>query len=181
MLGLQNKDSLFLPPALVVNAADEEFQGGQIADALRLLARARDRTDRVAHERVDRLSPWKGREGDAAVDDVCAALQLMDFAEQKVARVPHFSAPSREVGSPDGGERIPLRRPPIPAYDKPMAKAKKFELESAAPTLNEEDEETLAAIDEGIRDAKAGRTVPAEEVRKRLPKWITASSTRKGR
>ena len=155
----------------MVNAADEEFQGGQIADALRLLARARDRTDRVAHERVDRLSPWKGREGDAAVDDVCAALQLMDFAEQKVARVPHFSAPSR----------IPLRRPPIPAYDKPMAKAKKFELESAAPTLNEEDEETLAAIDEGIRDAKAGRTVPAEEVRKRLPKWITASSTRKGR
>jgi len=145
MLGLQNKDSLFLPPALVVNAADEEFQGGQIADALRLLARARDRTDRVAHERVDRLSPWKGREGDAAVDDVCAALQLMDFAEQKVARVPHFRLPSREVGSPDGGERIPLPPTADPAYDKPMAKAKKFELESAAPTLNEEDEETLAA------------------------------------
>jgi len=50
-----------------------------------------------------------------------------------------------------------------------------------APILDEEDEETLAAIDEGIREAKAGRTVPAEEVRKRLPKWITASSTRKGR
>jgi len=32
--------------------------------------------------------------------------------------------------------------------------------------------ETLAAIDEGIRDAKAGRTVPAEEVRRRLPTWI---------
>ncbi len=57
-----------------------------------------------------------------------------------------------------------------------MAKAKKFELESPAPILDEEDEETLAAIDEGIRDAEAGRTVPAEEVRKRLPKWITASS-----
>jgi predicted transcriptional regulator len=62
-----------------------------------------------------------------------------------------------------------------------MAKAKKFELESPAPTHDEEDEETLAAIDEGIRDVKAGRTVLAEEVRKRLPKWITASSTRKGR
>jgi predicted transcriptional regulator len=58
-----------------------------------------------------------------------------------------------------------------------MAKEKKFELESPAPILDEEDEETLAAIDEGIRGAKAGRTVPAEEIRKRLPKWITASST----
>ena len=68
--------------------------------------------------------------------------------------------------------------PTAPAYDKPAAKAKKFELESPAPILDEEDEETLAAFDEGIRDAKAGRTVPAEEVRKRLPKWITASFTR---
>jgi len=30
-----------------------------------------------------------------------------------------------------------------------MAKAKKFELESPAPILDEEDEETLAAIDQG--------------------------------
>jgi predicted transcriptional regulator len=60
-----------------------------------------------------------------------------------------------------------------------MAKAKKFEPES--PVLDEEDEETLAAIDEGLRNAKAGRTVPAEEIRNRLPKWIAASSTRKGR
>ena len=70
---------------------------------------------------------------------------------------------------------------PDPAYDKLMAKPKKFELERPAPILDEEDEETLAAIDAGIGDAEAGRTVPAEEVRKRLPKWITASSTRKGR
>jgi predicted transcriptional regulator len=62
-----------------------------------------------------------------------------------------------------------------------MAKAKKFEIESAVPVLDDEDEETLAAIDEGVRDAKAGRTVSAEEARKRLPKWITASCTRKGR
>jgi predicted transcriptional regulator len=61
-----------------------------------------------------------------------------------------------------------------------MAKAKKF-AESPAPLMDKEDEQTLAAIDEAVRDAKAGRTVPAEEVRKRLPKWITASSTRKGR
>src|SRR5260370_34684712 len=55
-----------------------------------------------------------------------------------------------------------------------MAKAKKFELKSSAPILDGKDEEMLAPIDEGTRDAKAGRTAPAEEVRKRLPKWITA-------
>lgn len=62
-----------------------------------------------------------------------------------------------------------------------MGKRKKFEFDHPAPALEGEDEETLAAIDEGVRDAEAGRTVPAREVRKRLPQWITASSTRKGR
>jgi predicted transcriptional regulator len=62
-----------------------------------------------------------------------------------------------------------------------MAKAKKFVLDNPLPVVDEEDQKTLAAIDEGIRDARAGRTVPAEEVRKRLSKWITDSSTRKGR
>jgi predicted transcriptional regulator len=62
-----------------------------------------------------------------------------------------------------------------------MAKPKKLELDNSAPTVDDEDEQTLAAIDEGLRDAKAGRTVPAEQVRKRLPKWISDSSTRKGR
>jgi predicted transcriptional regulator len=67
-----------------------------------------------------------------------------------------------------------------PDHDKLMAKAKKFELESPGAILDDEDEETLAAIDEGIQDAEAGRTVSVEEVRQRLPKWITNSSTRKG-
>lgn len=49
-----------------------------------------------------------------------------------------------------------------------MAKPKKFDLENLAPVVDDEDEETLAAIDEGIRDAEAGRTIPAEEVRRRL-------------
>jgi predicted transcriptional regulator len=53
-----------------------------------------------------------------------------------------------------------------------MAKAKGFGLESPASILGWEDLETLGAIDEGVRDAKAGRTVPAKEVRKRLPTWI---------
>jgi predicted transcriptional regulator len=62
-----------------------------------------------------------------------------------------------------------------------MAKTKELELEKQPPVVDDEDEETLAAIDEGIRDVKAGRTFTPEEVRKLLPKWITASSTRKGR
>ncbi len=62
-----------------------------------------------------------------------------------------------------------------------MAKAKEFEFEKPAPVIEQEDETTLAAIDEGIRDAKAGRTVALEKVRKLLPKWITASSSRKER
>jgi predicted transcriptional regulator len=62
-----------------------------------------------------------------------------------------------------------------------MAKAKEFELEKHARVADDEDQATLAAIDEGIRDAKAGRTTPLEQVRKLLPRWITASSSRKER
>ncbi|MGA2695603.1 MAG: hypothetical protein ABSE92_06055 [Terriglobales bacterium] len=62
-----------------------------------------------------------------------------------------------------------------------MAKTKKFERESPDPVVDDEDEKTLAAIDEAIRDAKADRTIPAQEVRKRLPMWITNSSTLKKR
>jgi predicted transcriptional regulator len=62
-----------------------------------------------------------------------------------------------------------------------MAKASGIEFDVPARIDEEKDEETLAAIDEGIRDAEAGRTVPIEEIRKLLPKWITASSSRKKR
>ncbi len=50
-----------------------------------------------------------------------------------------------------------------------MAKSKKFDPENPAPVVDDEDEETLAAIDEGIRDAEAGRALPTEEVRRLLP------------
>jgi predicted transcriptional regulator len=59
-----------------------------------------------------------------------------------------------------------------------MAKGNEFEPESAAAS-QDEDEATLAAIDEGLRDTKAGRAILIEEVRKLLPQWITASSSRK--
>jgi predicted transcriptional regulator len=62
-----------------------------------------------------------------------------------------------------------------------MAKAKEIELEKQARVVDDEDQATLAAIDEGIRDSKAGRTTPLEQVRKLLPRWITASSSRKER
>jgi predicted transcriptional regulator len=62
-----------------------------------------------------------------------------------------------------------------------MGKAKEFDLEKPAPVIDDEDEATLAAIDEGIRDARAGRTVPMEKIRKLLPQWITASSSRNER
>jgi predicted transcriptional regulator len=62
-----------------------------------------------------------------------------------------------------------------------MAELKKVDLDNPAPILDEEDQEALAAIDEGIHDAEAGRTVPIEEVRNLLPQWITESSSRKKR
>ena len=62
-----------------------------------------------------------------------------------------------------------------------MAKTKESDFEKLSPVLDEEDGATLAAIDEGLRDAKAGRTVSAEQARELLPKWISASSSRKER
>jgi hypothetical protein len=66
-------------------------------------------------------------------------------------------------------------------YRKGMAELKKLDLNNPPPLLDEEDEETLAGIDEGIRDAEAGRTVPIEEVRDLLPQWITESFSHKKR
>ena len=41
-----------------------------------------------------------------------------------------------------------------------------------------EDAETLAAIDEGLRDIEAGRVVPAEKVRELVKKWTSAAEKR---
>ncbi len=51
--------------------------------------------------------------------------------------------------------------------------AKKIKIGSLAPVIEDEDEKTLAAIDEGIRNAQAGRTIPIEDVRKLLHKWVS--------
>lgn len=42
-----------------------------------------------------------------------------------------------------------------------------------------EDQETLDAIDRGIRDAEAGRFVPSEEARRIVAKWISEFSAGK--
>ena len=62
-----------------------------------------------------------------------------------------------------------------------MAKNKTPVLEKPVRVPDEEDQATLAAIDQGVADAKSGRTVPPEKIRELLPKWISASSTRKER
>lgn len=61
-----------------------------------------------------------------------------------------------------------------------MAEAKKRDQGDRDPGRDDEDERTLAAIDEGVRDAEAG-TAPVDGVRRRLPQWITDSSSRKER
>jgi len=62
-----------------------------------------------------------------------------------------------------------------------MDDAERFDF-SKTPDLPEiKDQETLAAISEGIEDAKAGRVFSIEEVRRHLAEWTTASSTRSGR
>jgi predicted transcriptional regulator len=61
-----------------------------------------------------------------------------------------------------------------------MANAHKFDLENLAPIVDDEDEETLAAIDEGIRDAEAGRVVPAEKARELFPSGPTPARHAQG-
>jgi predicted transcriptional regulator len=60
-------------------------------------------------------------------------------------------------------------------YRERMAKAKEF-LNNPGPINEEEDVETLAAIDEGIRNTNAGRTFSMEEVREQLRQWLSPKS-----
>ena len=45
----------------------------------------------------------------------------------------------------------------------------------------EVDAETMLAIQRGIEDADAGRSVPIEEVRSMIPKWISKFESQKPR
>ncbi len=54
-----------------------------------------------------------------------------------------------------------------------MTRAKEFYCDSPALASEDEDEKTLTAIGEGVRDAEAGRTTSIEEARKLLHKWVS--------
>jgi predicted transcriptional regulator len=56
-----------------------------------------------------------------------------------------------------------------------------LDLTQSIPLTEEEDEETLAAIDLGIQAADEGRTVPIDEVRKMIPEWISEFDSRNRR
>lgn len=47
--------------------------------------------------------------------------------------------------------------------------------------IDEEDEATLAAIAQGMRDVQEGRLVPAEEVRKLVKRWNSEFATQSRR
>ena len=56
-----------------------------------------------------------------------------------------------------------------------------LKLDHPVPMTDEEDEATLAAIDQGIKDADEGRVVSLEEARRRIQSWLSKSSSPKGR
>jgi predicted transcriptional regulator len=60
-----------------------------------------------------------------------------------------------------------------------MAEVNKESVNQSVPILDEEDEATLEAIDRGIRSADEGRVVPMGEVRQRMLRWLTKSSSPK--
>jgi predicted transcriptional regulator len=60
-----------------------------------------------------------------------------------------------------------------------MAEAKKIDFNDPAPIFDVEDEETLAAIDRGIKSVDEGRVFTMEEARERMRQWFIKSSSPK--
>ena len=56
-----------------------------------------------------------------------------------------------------------------------------LKLEAPVTDKVEVDTSTLAAIDRGIKDAEQGHTVPIDEVRKMIPKWISKFESQNSR
>ena len=64
----------------------------------------------------------------------------------------------------------------VTSYGRFMSEVK-LDLTKPVPLVTDEDDETLAAIDRGARDANEGRLTPIEEVEKMLPEWISKFSS----
>jgi predicted transcriptional regulator len=62
-----------------------------------------------------------------------------------------------------------------------MAEANRIDFNDSTSILNEEDEQTLAAIDRGSKAADEGCVVTLEEARERMKLWFTKSSSPKTR
>ena len=62
-----------------------------------------------------------------------------------------------------------------------MADPNKSIFDDSDHLLDQEDEQTLAAIDRAVKSADEGRLVTAEEARRRFEQWSTKSSTPKTR
>jgi predicted transcriptional regulator len=60
-----------------------------------------------------------------------------------------------------------------------MASAQQFDFNETASILDEEDDETLAAIKRGIKSIEEGRYYTLEEVREKLRQWNSKSSLAK--
>jgi predicted transcriptional regulator len=58
---------------------------------------------------------------------------------------------------------------------------KDFERNHTGSILDSEDEDTLAAIDRGIKAVDEGRFVPMENVGQRMQTWLTKPSSPKTR
>jgi predicted transcriptional regulator len=76
---------------------------------------------------------------------------------------------------------LPVAFPVNPAYRKNMAEANKVDCENSAHILDEEDKATLALLRQRVRTADEGWLVTSEEVRRRMKKWLTKSSSTKTR
>ena len=71
---------------------------------------------------------------------------------------------ARRKGGTGGG----VKDMPEPKFDQPVP-----------DLIREEDDETLAAIDRGIKDADEGRVVSLEEAHRRVEAWLLRSSSQK--
>jgi hypothetical protein len=78
-------------------------------------------------------------------------------------------------------DRLELAFLSHPDYGKGMVQAKKIELDNSAQLLDEEDEATLTLLRQRIKSSDEGRLIASEEVRERMKKWLTKSSTTKTR